>query len=930
MVPTSNSFTPQPPGSNGQPPTTLALSLQAQLEQMRPALIIGSGGTGQIILTFLKAILEKRYGPLWRQRIRLLAFDTAEEPFSVPGPNGLVMLEPTAEFIHIGNVPVLAIKRNLRSQEAIQERLGSVMNTLSPVVLRNGAKQLRVLGLLAMLWNYTVVSEQVRQALWTLAGRGQTDAAHVSQQQGINVFICGSLVGGTGSGTMLDLAYLVRDYFTELGAQAEFCHITGIGVLHQAFHGITGPNLVANCGAFLRELNHLMVKGGFRAPYPDGRTLQAQEAPFDIFHAIDGVDARGQTWNDIHEVAAMTAEAMFLQMGTQMGRKGENAFDNLDEALSGLTADGQGHFLGSLGKGDLLFDAPAVAELHTDWFLLELLRENWLLAAEKERVDQVASGLLAGLSSEQVRSQLRLDPETGQEWLIDLTPPAWLSRKGADEISAEASQYVQEYGQARLKEVCLPQISQQAERLLQATRRQWEEWLAARLFSAETNPATLIAALTQAQDSLNSLTQQTQKQIAVEEQTLSRLVESVSQLETALNRAATGFPLGRANRIRAALTHYFQAAESYHETQVSHHLARAQRQIWYESGQWVGRQIQALTALRERLAGIADQLETETPRQLQKLAAGGIATVSLASPEFVTALYQRHRPGWADVPHRLRHGLAWLSLDQTGLRQELLTRLSPYFEPVTRIGVEQAIREQAAEVSPRARRQQLFQLATPSWNLNRARLLDGGAGLARLEVLGVPDVGDTVFEGEPMMVSTHDPYRLTALVVVAGAPPSALQQYDLYQQALERHQNKRPLYILPDFLISSDQGRLMFALGSIFGLIYSQGTFFYYQPADPLSTPVKLANGLANAINAFIEREELVAEVNERVNAQIAGLGLREAIHVLSGYYSSVSPGPTSLDEPLRELKRLVRDYTDSLRSIDAFSAGIQMPARRM
>ena len=155
-------------------------------------------------------------------------------------------------------------------------------------------------------------------------------------------------------------------------------------------------------------------------------------------------------------------------------------------------------------------------------------------------------------------------------------------------------------------------------------------------------------------------------------------------------------------------------------------------------------------------------------------------------------------------------------------------------------------------------------------------------------------------------------------MVVAGAPPSALQQYNLYQEALERLRHKRPLYVLPDFLTTSDQGRLMFALGSIFGLIYSQGTFFYYQPADPLSNPVKLANGLSNAINAFIEREELVGEVTERVNAQIARLGLREAIATLTGYYSNSTGNNTSLDEPLR-------DYAESLRSIDAFSAGIKI-----
>jgi hypothetical protein len=89
-----------------------------------------------------------------------------------------------------------------------------------------------------------------------------------------------------------------------------------------------------------------------------------------------------------------------------------------------------------------------------------------------------------------------------------------------------------------------------------------------------------------------------------------------------------------------------------------------------------------------------------------------------------------------------------------------------------------------------------------------------------------------------------------------------------------------------------------------------------------LRNPVKLANGLTNAIQVFIDREGLVAEVNERVNARIASLGLREAIAALTEYYSNI-PSNTSLNQPLRELKRLVRDYTDSLRGIDEFSAGI-------
>lgn len=53
----------------------------------------------------------------------------------------------------------------------------------------------------------------------------------------------------------------------------------------------------------------------------------------------------------------MTARGIYLQMSSQLGRKGENAFDNLNEALTGQTANGEGTFYSSFGLGYLLFDA---------------------------------------------------------------------------------------------------------------------------------------------------------------------------------------------------------------------------------------------------------------------------------------------------------------------------------------------------------------------------------------------------------------------------------------------------------------------------------------------------------------------------------------------------------------------------------------------
>lgn len=195
---------------------------------------------------------------------------------------------------------------------------------------------MRPLGLLAFLWRYAEVETYLHDAIWALAGR-----QHNEGREGINVFVLNSLVGGTGSSAFLDVAHVIRDLFDELGTLADFCYITGVGVLPRAFHGINGPNLVPNAVASLKELNHCMMHGGFTARYPTGRTITTVQPPFNIYYLVDGIDERGHTWSGLGEVCRLAAEAVFLQMGSQVGQKHENDFDNLDEVLVGQTAEGE-------------------------------------------------------------------------------------------------------------------------------------------------------------------------------------------------------------------------------------------------------------------------------------------------------------------------------------------------------------------------------------------------------------------------------------------------------------------------------------------------------------------------------------------------------------------------------------------------------------
>ena len=906
-----------------QPEMTASVAAvqQQQLLQMRPTLVVGSGGSGQITLTYLKSILQASFGDDWRNRIRLLAFDTTEEAFQIQGEGSLVALEPEAEFFDIGNVPLNSIARNIDNQAAIKERLGAILDKLPVGVLRSGSKQLRPFGLMALLWNHSIVNEQLRKEIWLLAGRNQS-LKQVTQQQGINVFICCSLVGGTGSGTFLDLAYLIRDAFTDLGSQAEFCHITGIGFLPQAFYGIKGPNLLPNAAASLQELNHLMVKGNFQVRYPDGRQIQNREAPFDIFHVLDGVDQSGRTWSDIYAVAAMAAQGIYLQMSTQLGRKGENAFDNLDEILSGSTSEGEGTFLASYGKGEIRFDADQVAGLFTDWHLLFLIQTTWLRPNEPEAAHQQTS-LLETIKADTLRLAVQMDPDTEAPLHLDLSQPGWLQRKAAGEVAAETARYLKEYEQARLNETLLPQIGKNGKRLNAQISQQWQEWFQGLFFHPDVSLPGLAAALQQLNTAVTEQLKTGQIQLAEAEKRQARLRQALAQAQGSLSKAANSFPLGRSGRIRDALSYTFRSAQELFEMELGLQTVRSQVAIWLDRHQWVRQHRALLQTFVERLGNCVHQLEEASSRRLQQLGQAGVGSISLADAAYLKQLYQQMQPDHLSIKELVDDPTTLLTLNSPALTQALQTALTPLFTAASSLTIEDVIQDRRDEMSPQARRQQLFQLATPSWNLDRARLPEGGAHLVRLEVLGVSDANQSLFEGEPMLVSTHDPHRLTALVVAAGAPPSALQQYDQYTQAQEQMGGRRPLHVLPDFLVTADQGRLLFALGSIFGIIYSQGTFFYYQSADPLENAVKLANGLSNAIHVFSEQEALVTEVSERIEGQIASLGLREAITVLTDYYTTAPNGNTALDEQLRELKRLVRDYVDGLRRIDAFTVGI-------
>lgn len=899
--------------------------------RLRPTLVIGLGGTGHRIVVWLKALLLQIVG---RERIagrvKFLVFDTAEEVLIVNHGPEPVSLEPGSEFIDIGQTPVAKIKRNLDHQAAIRKRLGSVIASLPPVVLRNGAKQLRPLGLLALLWRFGEVAARLRDAIWELAGRQQDEGRAA---QGVNVIIANSLVGGTGSSTFLDVAHLVRDLFDELGSLGDFCYITGVGVLPRAFHGVQGPNLVPNAVASLKELNHCMMEGNFSAYYPSGRTIATTQPPFNVYYLVDGIDERGHTWSGPDDVCRLAAEAIFLQMGTQVGQKQENDFDNLDDVLVQQTAEGDGTFYGSFGLASLVFPGSLVARACAARQAVRVIEEGLLAPPNVQACQDLAEDCweAASLEPAHLADKLARDDQ-GLPLTVDLPIPGWADRLPSHSLPGELARYVRDYERARLETDFKGWLSQNEGRLATAgeqilidrlTRLAWEAGLQA----AEVYFNSILTRLEETADRLSAGQAERERQL----ETLDR---DLTHQEHAFLQAGEGSFLGRGRRVARAQGAYVAAAQRRFSLGwqvqviasalvVLNHLHRVARDA-----------LSACRAVQSRLKSAQRLLAAVGAAFDDTITLAGVTTHTLADEDLVAGLFEEHAPPAFDSLVSLRHAgaggadspLDWHAAPPDQLQAILLAACQPAFEKIAAMSVEDALALRTDEASPESIYRWLLDQATPSWNLERTRLPDGGAGLLRLEVLGVPDETSSLFRRYARnLVSTGDRSRLTAFVARIGAPHTALQQWESYLATYDQVRGRTPLHILPQFQADNERARQAFALGSIFRFITSEGSHFYYVPADHLAPPVKLAQGLAKALQAFIQHDGLVRETWDRVEQVVAGRGVEAILRTLAGYYQR-GDGREPADDLVLELKRLVRAYAEELRQIHQFNPGVWPP----
>ncbi|MFH2057649.1 MAG: tubulin-like doman-containing protein [Pseudomonadota bacterium] len=303
------------------------------IPEFKKTILVGLGGAGKLICTHLKRLFIDEYG-IVPPSIKFLSLDTDLAPISIR--SALSQREYSLddkEFLHMKvDQPVEFIKNSSVNNWFIKP--------LPAGSISKGAGAIRQVGRLAFFYHINEFKRRFDNLHTQLNAQDlNIKMAYARDELGANtnfilsesdpeVYICGSLAGGTGSGTFLDVGIFLRD-------QVPNALIHGFFLLNWVYRNKAFANRVpCNVYAALSELDNMQsIMFGdkefapYKISYADKEVI-VDKPPFSLVHLVDGRNEYGQNINEVGNLCETTANAIFLSVGS-MGDAVASVVDNL-------------------------------------------------------------------------------------------------------------------------------------------------------------------------------------------------------------------------------------------------------------------------------------------------------------------------------------------------------------------------------------------------------------------------------------------------------------------------------------------------------------------------------------------------------------------------------------------------------------------------
>jgi len=731
----------------------------------------------------------------------------------------------------------------------------------------------------------------------------KADEKYDLKSMDIAVNIVGSVAGGTGSGTFMDVAFLVREFLSSTDT------LVGYILLPDIFRGLPATqNCDPNTYGAIKDLDHFMdlrtTGNTFKYTF-GGRDIVVDKVPFDVVYIVNNTNADNVVYSSVDVLTEFLGIGLFLSTGSA-GKGSDDIWDNL---AAQITA--QGKWWGKspqyscYGIAELYFDGAKFSKLYARQVALDLILGSLVGSDEHEDVSRDVENFIDLMEIREGEAGQVVEAVLAPGSYRRLNVPGDLSRGAVGSVLANIQGHMNSV-EAEMQD----EATRNLNALVKTKIKGLEDYLNGRLRRAN-GVQTTWNFLRELVPRLENF-QQVMKEERRDE------AKNLEQVESAIK-------VHREEAERAAAK-FFGAKKSI-ETSVKQ--LRADVSAWSNAQQEIIRRDRAVnffSQMLERCRKWMEQLDTidkaasalvkELSAEIQRL-----RTVSRQMRAFTVDLepeaYWEHR-----VPVQTEDFLQWLHdakntllMDLADMRMEDLKNLVlEYAESLPDVQhMKTRTLEQVLRDVPLQERQrivlQLDAMAVPLWQYDTGRV-SGDKKTELIYIFGVQDADDTVLtsdeirevipmEYSPTVVSMGDPRRIICMKAEAAVPAFCIQSMERYREKyvdknrpFSCHVDRRWESICADlFPEGEDQDRRMawsLAVAEPFRLIVRQGTHYYVrsqQKGDPARGYLfRLAPNRIESMKQYLKDIDLVREVENRIETTVAQLG-NERVSELLGMY---------------------------------------------
>ena len=397
--------------------------------KIRRSLFIGLGGTGLRTLLHLKKLFIETYGEV-PGMIGFLGIDTDKGEYSkelelkniatmgfindseiyVEGQNrgNKVRLERGEQVQITVEQPQALFNRNKDNYKWMPKSNIYALHSLT-----HGAGQVRTNGRFAIIANNSYVEDRIRMALTKVGRADAVGEKYDLIDNKTDVYLIFSLGGGTGCGTFLDIAYIVRR------VAGNNCKLAGFGMLPEIFKAqmSNGVGRVRpNAYGAIKDLDWLMSRSmdeePIKIPLEGGRTWSTTEIPFDACIFVDNKNRNLDIYDETRQIEEMLALTLITSVG-ELSTANVSVLDNIavDTAGGEFNVSGKKAWVSGMGVCEVLIRSNELRKIYAHTAAIHLI--NLLL----NKPADINTEVMQWIDSVRIREH---DADDVIDYLVDL------------------------------------------------------------------------------------------------------------------------------------------------------------------------------------------------------------------------------------------------------------------------------------------------------------------------------------------------------------------------------------------------------------------------------------------------------------------------------------------------------------------------------